>query len=164
MTVDPELPLVRAFRFEVRLLPVSGKEDPLPTYGAFQDCTGLEIEMDVQDHLEGGRNNAVVRRVGRAKYQPIVLKRGMFQATEGGVADSTLWAWIQDTVDGKLPVRRFNGVVEVLGAGSEVVARWTFSRGLPAKVAGPQLDAKTGGIAIEELHIAHEGLRLELGS
>jgi len=28
------------------------------------------------------------------------------------------------------------------------------------KVSGPQLNAKTGEVAIEELHIAHEGLRL----
>jgi len=40
------------------------------------------------------------------------------------------------------------------------VAIWHFDRGLPAKVVGPQLNGKTGEIAIEELHIAHEGLRL----
>ena len=42
----------------------------------------------------------------------------------------------------------------------EVVATWQFERGVPAKVRGPELNAKTGEIAIEELHIAHEGLRL----
>ena len=47
-----------------------------------------------------------------------------------------------------------------MSVGDEVVARWLFERGLPAKVTGPQLNAKTGEIAIEELHIAHEGLRL----
>jgi phage tail-like protein len=40
------------------------------------------------------------------------------------------------------------------------VARWAFTRGLPSKVTGPALNAKTGEIAIEELHIVHEGLRL----
>jgi hypothetical protein len=29
------------------------------------------------------------------------------------------------------------------------------------KLTGPALNAKTGEIAIEELHIAHEGLKLE---
>jgi phage tail-like protein len=41
------------------------------------------------------------------------------------------------------------------------VARWTFLRALPSKVSGPALNAKTGEIAIEELHLVHEGLRLE---
>jgi phage tail-like protein len=45
-------------------------------------------------------------------------------------------------------------------AHTSVVARWAFVRGLPAKVTGPQLNARTGEIAIEELHILHEGLRL----
>jgi phage tail-like protein len=40
------------------------------------------------------------------------------------------------------------------------VARWTFTRGLPSKVTGPSLNAKTGEIALEELHIVHEGLQL----
>jgi hypothetical protein len=33
-------------------------------------------------------------------------------------------------------------------------------RGLPQKLQGPSLNAKTGDVAMEELHIAHEGLRL----
>jgi phage tail-like protein len=58
---------------------------------------------------------------------------------------------------------RYDGVVEVLDAGqATVVATWTFVRGLPLKVTGPQLNARTGEVAIEELHIAHEGLTLEL--
>jgi len=49
----------------------------------------------------------------------------------------------------------------LMGVGeSDVVATWVFDRGLPAKVRGPELNGKTGEIAIEELHIAHEGLRL----
>ena len=44
--------------------------------------------------------------------------------------------------------------------GGAAVATWAFSRGLPAKVVGPQLNAKTGELAIEELQIAHERLRL----
>jgi hypothetical protein len=31
---------------------------------------------------------------------------------------------------------------------------------LPQKIRGPELNAKTGEVAIEELHIVHEGLRL----
>ena len=44
----------------------------------------------------------------------------------------------------------------------QAVAIWTFSRGLPAKIIGPQLNARTGEVAVEELQIAHEGLRLEV--
>jgi phage tail-like protein len=185
--------LAPAFSFQVKLLlsPISieGKErDPareataekLVADGAFQECSGLDVEMDVQEYLEGGRNDGVIKRVGRAKYQQLVLKRGMFYnvsqppAARGEApppptktVDPQLWKWFQDVVSGKRPVPRYDGIVEVLPrlhdpkAQQETpVARWFFDRGLPAKVVGPQLNARTGEVAIEELHIAHEGLRL----
>ncbi|MBK7823664.1 phage tail protein [Nannocystis sp.] len=128
--------------------------------GAFQECSGLEVEVDVQEYLEGGRNDGVVRRVGRAKYSNIVLKRGMFLGTGTGL-NVELWRWLQDVVSGAR-VRRYDGTIEVLNAQLSPVATWTFSRGLPARIKGPELNAKTGEIALEELHIAHEGLALVL--
>ena len=130
--------------------------------GGFQECTGLEIEMDVQELQEGGRNDGVIRRVGRGKYGPLVLKRGMFYG-EGSRVNPELWAWLQGILEGRVPVPRYDGQVQMLaGNGRTVLATWVFERGLPQKVAGPQLNAKTGDVAIEEMHIAHEGLRLVL--
>jgi phage tail-like protein len=126
--------------------------------GAFQECSGLEVEMDVGEYLEGGRNANVVRQVGRAKYQSLILKRGMLFS--GGQVNGEFWNWLQNTIAGLRPVVRYDGTIQVMSAGDEVVARWQFERGLPARIRGPELNARTGEIAIEELHIAHEGLRL----
>jgi phage tail-like protein len=152
--------LATTFRFRVSLTGSagSGASGALGS-GGFQECAGLEVEMDASEFPEGGSNDAVVQRAGRAKYTKLVLKRGMF-APPGGRVDSQLWQWLQDVVSGVRPIRRYDGTIEVLGAAEAVVATWTFSRGLPAKLVGPQLNAKTGDVAIEELHIAHEGLRL----
>lgn len=163
--------LLRAFRFQVVLhkspegaagVPSTGAM-PSGTRlgdGAFQECSGLEVEMDVQEYNEGGRNDGVIRRVGRARYPNIVLKRGMFHAENGGL-NRDLWQWIQGVVGGERPVTRYDGIIQVMSVGDNVVATWVFERGLPARIRGPELNAKTGEIAIEELHIAHEGLRLE---
>jgi phage tail-like protein len=174
--------LVRAFNFRVNLVKSAGavegaKEQTVASRltsstnvgrdtignGGFQECTGLEIELDVQELQEGGRNDGVIRRIGRAKYQPITLKRGMFSANPGGRAFTELWGWLQQVASGERVVR-YDGTVEVLDttAAQNVVATWTFVRGLPLKVSGPQLNARTGEVAIEELQIAHEGLVLEL--
>jgi phage tail-like protein len=165
-------PLLRTFRFQVKLLQspggVEGNEDdassalglsgtPLAD-GAFQECSGLDVELDVQELVEGGRNDGVIRRVGRAKFQPIVLKRGM--CYNDNAVNRDLWNWLQDISSGVRPVRRYDGVIEVMSVGTNVVARWIFERGLPVKLTGPQLNARTGEVAIEELHIAHEGLKL----
>ena len=162
--------LLRSFRFQIKLRKSpeveSGSQSPDDSPsgsplgdGAFQECSGLEVEMDVQEYQEGGRNDGVIRRVGRGKYSPVVLKRGMFFSAGGGV-NRDLWSWLQDVVAGKRPVARYDGVIQVMSSGEDVVATWVFDRGLPQKVRGPELNAKTGEVAIEELHIAHEGLRL----
>jgi phage tail-like protein len=156
--------LLRAFRFRVQLKLSRPGVPPHPagtvlTDCGFQECTGLEIDLDVQEYYEGGNNNAVVRRVGRAKYQNIVLKRGMFYGSPGGV-NQDLWNWLQGIANGNRPVARYDGTIHVMSVADNVVATWTFDRGLPAKIKGPELNAKTGEVAIEELTIAHEGLRL----
>ena len=156
-----QLALLRAFRFRVALTmrtkpPNDGRE--LCAAG-FQECSGLEIESDVQEYLEGGSNDAVVKRIGRAKYPNIVLKRGMMYSKDGQLTRD-LWSWIQSIVSGVRPVVRCDGVIDVMSVGDTVVASWGFSHVLPAKLRGPELIAKSGEIAIVELHIAHQGLRL----
>lgn len=155
--------MLRAFRFAVTLTP-SAPGDGGPARlsdGAFQECGGLELEADVREFLEGGRNDGVVRRVGRVKLSTLVLKRGMFAATREGYVNTELWSWFQDVVRGVRPVPRYDGVIEVRTvSGVTPMAVWHFVRGLPLKVTGPTLNAQTGELAIEELHIAHEGLLL----
>jgi phage tail-like protein len=153
--------LARTFNFRITLNASNGSSPSLGD-GGFQECIGLEVEMDVQELIEGGRNDGVVRRVGRGKYTNIVLKRGMLYPDRGTV-NSALWGWMQGVLSGLRPVARYDGMIEVLSpAGGDIVATWVFDRGLPTKVTGPQLNAKTGEIAIEELTIAHEGLRLKM--
>lgn len=175
VVTDPPPPLLaNTFNFLVTLT-LSGQRPP-PTSpnisppgnagtratlgdAGFQECSGLEIEMDVKEHREGGRNDGVIRLVGRAKYSNIVLKRGMVFNTDG--VDRQFWEWIQQTVSARSTVPRYDGVINVLdGRRQRVLARWMFVRGLPAKIRGPDLNAKSGEVAIEELHIAHEGLAI----
>lgn len=175
--VDPVL--LTSFRFEVILrrsaAVVLGKQGLADASAAsapadtgtggfdagFQEVSGLEIEMDVQDAPEGGRNNAMIRRAGHAKFPPLVLKRGMFfSAGAGNRVQGELWRWMMDVVDGVRPLPRVDGTIRVMGGDGTSRATWTFERGLPAKIRGPELNGKTGEVAIEELTIAHEGLRL----
>lgn len=160
MTWPPKL--VQTFRFSVDLTNPTPQRDWPTSLGAggFSECSGLTLEADVKEYLEGGFNYGVVRRVGRVKLEPIVLKRGMF-LKDDDTTDSTLWDWLSATVQGLLPVPRYNGQITVRDpSNTHDTAIWCFDRGLPIKVAGPTLNAKTGEVAIEELHIAHEGLRL----
>jgi len=153
--------LMGSFNFRITLSGADGRAPALGD-GGFQECSGLDIEMDVHELPEGGRNDGLLRLVGRGKSAPIVLKRGLL-FPGGGRVSGELWKWMQDVLAGVRPVARYNGVIDVLSADAAgTVATWTFDRGLPSKIAGPQLNAKTGEIAIEELTIVHEGLRLKV--
>ena len=153
--------LASTFNFRVTLNRVGGGGAATELGdGGFQEVTGLEIEMEVQEVKEGGRNDGTVRLVGRGKYGALTLKRGMLFPADGRVA-SEFWEWLQATLEGERPVRRYDGRVDVLnGAGGGVTAAWVFTRALPTKLAGPRLDARTCEVAIEELTLAHEGLIL----
>lgn len=152
--------LLTTFRFAVSFDRVAGDGPQSLGDGGFQEVTGLEVEMDVADLEEGGRNDAIVRRIGRAKFQALVCKRGMF-GPAGGDAEPELWQWFQDIVAGVRPVRRYDGSVRVQDQAGSTMAVWRFSRAVPSKIVGPQLDAKSGQVAVEELHLSHEGLHLE---
>src|SRR5262245_12587077 len=137
---------LRAFRFEIKLRRSPDEQSGLsPTGetnvaaesedgdalsdGAFQEVSGLEVELDVTEYLEGGRNDGAIRQVGRAKYSPIVLKRGMFYSY--GELNKELWSWLQSIAAGTRPIPRYDGVIEVWGKDqSEVVATWEFERGV----------------------------------
>lgn len=164
----------RAFRFEVSLnqspappppgrAPARSRQvaGPVLGTGGFQECTGLEMEMDVGEYLEGGRNDGVLQRAGRVKLSRITLRRGMLHPADGPM-DLTLWRWFADVINGVRPLRRYDGTIRIIAAPHRSVGGWTFVRGLPAKIVGPALHGATGTIAIEELQIAHEGLRLEV--
>src|SRR3954463_11095674 len=84
-----------AFRFEVIF-------DELPV-GGFNTCSGLSLETEVQDYLEGGTNTHVLKFPSRTKQTNISLKRG--------IVDRSLWDWYYDLTQGK--VRRRNGSIIV---------------------------------------------------
>jgi phage tail-like protein len=151
--------LLTTFRFAVTFRRVGGAGPTSLGDGGFQEVSGLDVEMAVKDHEEGGRNAGVIRRIGRAKYQPLAFKRGMF-GPAGGAAVPELWQWFSDVVSGVRPVRRYDGTVLVRDQGGHTMAAWSFSAAVPMKLVGPQLNARTGEIAIEELHLAHQGLTL----
>ena len=106
---------------------------------------------------------ACVQRAGRAKV-PASSSGGACSTRRAAGSNGELWQWLQPTsLDGVRPLRRYDGTVRSsTSVGDQPVATWTFTRGLPAKLVGPQLNARTGEVAIEELQIAHEGLRMEV--
>src|SRR3546814_7056868 len=86
---------IQAFRFTVSF-------DDLPVAG-FTEVSGLDVEIEILEHVEGGLNDHVHRLPTRAKTGTLTLKRG--------IVDRRVWDWCWDTVQGRI-VRR-GGTISV---------------------------------------------------
>lgn len=129
------------FRFEVRM-------DNLPVAG-FSECSGLQVETEVQDYNEGGLNTFVLKFPGRTKQSNLTFKRG--------IVDTNLWAWYDDLSQGRVTFR--GGTILVRDAsGQDPVMEWQFKRAFPSKWVGPELNATANNVAIETLELVHQGL------
>jgi phage tail-like protein len=150
--VDP----YRAFNFLITLVDSASAPGSALTpqqsqpSGGFSECSGLEMSMDIEEYKEGGNNGLILHFPTRVKWANLRLKRGMATADD-------LWLWHYGFVQGRV-VRR-DGVVTLQDEKQKPVKVWSFTRGLPVKWTGPSLNAAQNQVAIEELEIAHEGLK-----
>jgi phage tail-like protein len=119
--------------------------------GGFTECAGLESEIEVETYREGGVNDRLRRFPTRATVPNITLKRGV------GFGED-LWLWHEEFLEGG--GARRDGLVILANETRVPIKIWSFSRGLPVKWTGPQLNAQTSAVAIETLEIAHEKLSL----
>ena len=140
-----------AFNFAVEIT-LPGVTGPVCS-AAFSDCDGLEMTVDVKTIRQGGDNGRQIRLTGPASFGLLTLKRGMTRSFD-------LWDWMARLQTE--PGLRANAEVVLLAPdGHTERARFVLSRCLPAKLKGPAMSAKDGGVAIEELQLAYESLTLK---
>ena len=126
---------------------------------SFSKCSGLAGEVGVEEYAEGGENRFMHRLPVRASFGNLVLTQGAGPSTE-------LWSWFYEYHRSGL-VRPRDGQVSLISTieGAPVPVRvWTFQRGWPVKLTGPELDAQTSAVAVESVEIAHHGLQLKVGA
>lgn len=153
---DPGYPL-QPFNFQVDFTTVNltdnteGDDVPL-CGGAFSEVTGLEATMEPKVIKEGGRNYGPAQRVGQVTFATVILKRGMTNVRD-------LWKWF-DLVAAGGSAKRLTATVTMNDEFGVAIVSWKLHRALPIKFKAADLNATATNVAIEELHIAHEGLEL----
>jgi phage tail-like protein len=136
-TPDP----VAELRFKVEL--------PGLSIGRFRECTGIAVEVETKDYMEGGSNEYVHKLPTRIKYPNVVLKRGVTHE------DALLkWFW-----ESRFSVQRRDMTISLMGPGAKLVRTWAFLNAYPVKWTGPNLNAGSNQIATETLEVVHNGLR-----
>lgn len=147
------------FRFRVAFF-----ENPLGTQaagakqsvadGAFSECTGLEATMEPKVVKEGGRNYGANQRSGPVSFATIVLRRGITRNLD-------LWSWFNRVAATGGTSFRMDVRIEHLGLDESLLRAWHLNRALAVKFKTADMNARGGEVALEELHLVHEGLSLE---
>lgn len=122
--------------------------------GLFTEVTGIGSEHEIIEHkANDARGNPVIMKIpGVLKWENITLKRGITDTMDA-------WTWRFNVENGDVEGNRFGGSITMLDHDNEPVAMWTFDRAWPTKLSGPAPKAGDNAVAIEEIVLAHEGIR-----
>lgn len=139
-----------AFNFLVSLQ--SGDETSV--IGGFSDVSGLGTEINFSEYRNGNEKANTVRKIANTfKQEDITLKRGLVGSTD-------LFAWVKAVREGGKDTRQVT--ITLLDESRSPVAAFRLANAQPKKWVGPTLAAKGGGeVAMEELHLVHEGITYE---
>jgi phage tail-like protein len=142
-----------SFNFQVEIEVDTGSVSNPVCSMMFSDVDGLEMNIEPKTIREGGRNTGPVHMAGGVGYGQLSLKRGM-------TSNFDLWNWFEAVVTpGNGGLRGSADIVMLAGDGSQQ-AQFRLTGCLPIKLKAPALNAKDGLIAIEEMSILYESMRL----
>jgi len=118
----------------------------------FQEVSGLGMSIDVIEYRNG--NDPEIRKLtGRRRYPNAVLRRGV-------IGSLGLFQWIDDASRMGAAAARNVGIT-LLDEKRDPVVRWNLTGAWPVKYDGPHLHAGTSDIAIEELVLTYEGIKMQ---
>jgi phage tail-like protein len=117
----------------------------------FLEISGLQVETDTFEYIEGGNNGFVHKLPGQTRVGHLTFKRGL-------VATNELFNWYMQVAAGKIERRNLSVIIYTYGG--EELRRWNFFDAYPVRWVGPGLNADATEAAIESVEIAHAGMQL----
>jgi phage tail-like protein len=124
-------------------------------HAGFSEVILPQAEIEVIEYRTGNaRESGVIKLPGRARYDNVVLKRGVTGSLD-------IYKWWNAVRNGDVSVRRTVGIRLQNEDRSAIVMEWKLLRAWPAKLVGPHLNGKGNDVAIETLELAFERLEIE---
>lgn len=148
MAILREHPYAR-FNFQVDLGGGGGGVD-----AGFTEVDGLGTGIDRIEYRAGNSKVATpVTIPGLQRFSDVTLRRGL-------IGSLTLWEWLGEVQRHGRGAAR-DVVIDLLDDEHEPAIRWKLVDAIPiGHVSGP-LAAMTSDVALEELVLSHDGLRIE---
>jgi phage tail-like protein len=121
------------------------------TVAAFSECSGVSVNIDKEVYLEGGVNDQQRISLGQTRFSDITLRKGMTN-------DETFAKWLSEVFEDKNKRRNVN-IIAYNQAG-ETMKSWALIGAIPVGWKLPDLAADGNMVAVEELTLAFEGLKM----
>ena len=142
----------KSYRFLVYL-----EQSTTPVAGVSK-VGGLKRSSDVIEYKEGG--NALIRKgLGRTKYEPITLERGVTHDTDFEVWASKVWS-LGSLPGAEVSLKDFRKdlMIEMFNEAGQVAQTYKVYRCWVSEYqALPDLDANANAVAIQHIKLENEG-------
>lgn len=125
--------------------------------GTFREVRGLELTVEVEQHVEGGQNGYVHKLPGALRWPNLIFTRGM-------VASDALFTWVANSAGENFAangnkVARSTGAITAITYTGERLRAWEFDSVFAVRWTGPEFTVDSQEQLVEQLEVAHNGFR-----
>lgn len=125
---------------------------------SFQEVSGLDHEVEVEEVAGGGQNAYKYRLPTRLKYNNLVLKRGL------EVDGNSVWGKFAQNFPVSMGVQSitnpFNVLIELLDEKENTIMAWEALNAYPVKWNVSGFNSMESKLVIESVEFAHHGLKV----
>ena len=123
--------------------------------GDFREGSGLDSEVDIIECRAGNHPDFSTLKIPEInKSSDVTLKKGMFK---GDLARFAYFSQLNKNL-----IERKVVTITLLDAdNSAALFVWTLKNAFPMKITSTDLNASNTEVAVEELVLAHEGMKME---
>ena len=150
--------MIPSFRFYVSFVKDGDKEkyakkafkkaEDLPPGIAFSEVSGLSLELQTEDFMEGGGNGYTIRLPKPPKAKNLVLKRALTAVAPEEIS------WARKAVE-SFNFETRTVIVSIINYGGDPVKTWNCESAYPVKLSLSDLGASKNEIVIETLELAY---------
>ncbi|KAM3101417.1 phage tail protein [Phormidesmis sp. 146-12] len=130
----------------------------------FSECSGLSVRVNYDRYSEGGVNHQQRIILGHTEFSEVTLKRGITN-------DLTFWGWayqmltrLEPSSHQQINPYRRNINILLFNQAGETMQCWTLIGAIPIGWQAAPLQADAETVAIEELTLAYEGIKVAVNS
>jgi phage tail-like protein len=119
---------------------------------SFQEISGIDSKVDIQEVVEGGQNAYVHQLPGATKHSNLVLKRG-YVTQKSALAD-----WAAQCIGSSLGAAIVTKTISVflLGPDGKAMVTWTFLNAWPIKwEVGPFDSSNSSKVLTQSLELSY---------